>query len=59
MYLNGKMRCVETIPEMEEGVRENNGKREFNYNILQELCKCHNYPSKTIIKKFHFKCLMS
>jgi hypothetical protein len=33
-----KMRPVETIPEMkEEGIKENDGGGEFNYDILSEL----------------------
>jgi hypothetical protein len=34
MYVNGKMRSVETIPGMEEGIKENDGGGEFNYNIF-------------------------
>jgi hypothetical protein len=38
MYENGKMRSVETIPGMEvEGIKENDGGGEFNYDILQVL----------------------
>jgi hypothetical protein len=34
MYENGKMRLVETIPEMEgEGIKENDGKDEFKYGV--------------------------
>jgi hypothetical protein len=34
MYENGKMRPVETIPGMGEGIKENDGGDEFNYYIL-------------------------
>jgi hypothetical protein len=34
MYASGKMRPVETIPVMEEGIKENDGGSEFNYDIL-------------------------
>jgi hypothetical protein len=35
MYVNGKMRPAETVPGMGEGrVKENDGRDEFNYNIL-------------------------
>jgi hypothetical protein len=35
MYENGKMRSVETIPGMgEEGIKENDGRGEFNYDTL-------------------------
>jgi hypothetical protein len=35
IYVNGKMRPAETIPGMgERGTKENDGGREFNYDIL-------------------------
>jgi hypothetical protein len=35
MYVNGKMRPVETIPEMgRRGIKENDGGGEFNYDML-------------------------
>jgi hypothetical protein len=35
MYENGKMRPIETIPEMEGGeIKENDGGGEFNYDTL-------------------------
>jgi hypothetical protein len=34
MYENGKMRPVETIPGMGGGIKENDGRGEFNYDIL-------------------------
>jgi hypothetical protein len=35
MYENGKMTPVETIPEIGGGrIKENDGGREFNYDIL-------------------------
>jgi hypothetical protein len=34
MYVNGKLRPVETIPGMEVGdIKENDGGGEFNYDI--------------------------
>jgi hypothetical protein len=38
VYINGKMRPVETIPGMgEERIRENDGKGEFKYDISDTL----------------------
>jgi hypothetical protein len=35
MYVNGKMRPIETIPGIEGGrIKENDGGGEFNYDIL-------------------------
>jgi hypothetical protein len=34
MYVNEKMRPVETIPGMGRRIKENNGGDEFNYHIL-------------------------
>jgi hypothetical protein len=35
MYENEKMTAVETLPGMErEGIKENDGRGEFNYDIL-------------------------
>jgi hypothetical protein len=35
VYENGKMRPIETIPEMgRKGIRENDGGIEFNYDML-------------------------
>jgi hypothetical protein len=35
MYENGKMRPVDAIPGMRrEGIKENDGRGEFNYDIL-------------------------
>jgi hypothetical protein len=34
MYVNGKMRPVETIPGMGGGIKKNDGGCEFNYDIL-------------------------
>jgi hypothetical protein len=35
MYINGKMRCIETIPGMGAGrIKENDAGGEFNYHIL-------------------------
>jgi hypothetical protein len=33
MYVNGKMRPVETISGVREGVKENDGGDEFKYDI--------------------------
>jgi hypothetical protein len=33
-FVNGKMRSVETIPKIEESIKENYRGCEFNYNIL-------------------------
>jgi hypothetical protein len=38
MYVNGKMRPVETIPGMGgRGIKENDGGSEFNYDIFDIL----------------------
>jgi hypothetical protein len=43
MYENGKMRPFETIQGMERGrIKENHGKGEFNYDICEKFCRCHN-----------------
>jgi hypothetical protein len=34
MYVNGKTISVETIPEMERGMKENDGGVEFKYDIV-------------------------
>jgi hypothetical protein len=35
MYVNGKMRPVETIPGMgEKGIKKNDGEGEFKYNTF-------------------------
>jgi hypothetical protein len=34
MYVNEKMTPVETIPGMKEGIKENSGGGEFNYDIF-------------------------
>jgi hypothetical protein len=40
MHINGKMRPVESIPGMgAERIKENNGGGEFNYGVLDILCK--------------------
>jgi hypothetical protein len=48
MYVNGKMRPVETIPGVGEGeIKEDEGGGEFKYdmfNIFKNFCKCHNEP---------------
>jgi hypothetical protein len=36
---------VETIPGMEGRSKENDGGHEFNYDKLQNACKCHNIAS--------------
>jgi hypothetical protein len=41
MYVNGKMRCVETIPGMEaDKIKEND--REVDSSDIKNFCKCHN-----------------
>jgi hypothetical protein len=37
MYLNGKLRPVETIPGMGRGVKKNGGESEFKYDIFDIL----------------------
>jgi hypothetical protein len=39
MYVNGKMRLIETIPGMEggAGIKENGGGGEFKYDIFDTL----------------------
>jgi hypothetical protein len=60
MYVNGKMRPVETIPGMGGGIKENDGRGKFKYDIFEKnFCKCNNVPlpSATIknIKKLTYK----
>jgi hypothetical protein len=58
MYVNGKMRPVETTPGMGEGeIKENGGGVNSSMIYLiycKNFCKCHNVspPSTTIKKKF-------
>jgi hypothetical protein len=46
MYVNGKMRLVETIPRTDgERIKENDGGGKFNYDMIEKnFCKCHNVP---------------
>jgi hypothetical protein len=38
MYVNGKVICVETIPQMEGGrMKKNDGGKELNYNVFDML----------------------
>jgi hypothetical protein len=37
MYVNGKMIPIETIPGMGQGIKENGGRGEFNYDIFDTL----------------------
>jgi hypothetical protein len=37
MYVNGKMRPVETIPGMGRGIKENDGEGEFKDDIFDKL----------------------
>jgi hypothetical protein len=37
MYVNGKMRSVETIPGIGQGIKENDGGGEFKYDIFDIL----------------------
>jgi hypothetical protein len=50
MYENGKMRPVETIPGMGEGIKENGGGVNSTMIYCENFCKCHNgpLPSTTI-----------
>jgi hypothetical protein len=50
MYENGKMRPVETIPAMGEGIKENDGGVKSTMIHCKNFCKCHNEPS-VIIKR--------
>jgi hypothetical protein len=40
----GKMRCVETIPGMEEGIKGNGGGVNSSMTDCKNFCKCHNGP---------------
>jgi hypothetical protein len=56
MYVNGKIRPVETVPEVGGGrMKENDGGNEFNYDVLiyfKNFCKCINVsPPSTTVKK--------
>jgi hypothetical protein len=45
MYVDGKMRPVETIPSMGgRGIKENNSGREFNYDIFKIFVNVIMYP---------------
>jgi hypothetical protein len=45
MYAHGKMRPVETIPEMGEvGIKENDGGVNSVIIYCKNFCKCHNVP---------------
>jgi hypothetical protein len=45
VYVNAKMRPVETVPGMGRGEKENDGGGEFKYDIYcKNFCKCHNVP---------------
>jgi hypothetical protein len=52
MYVNGKMRPVETVPGMRgEGIKENDGGVNSTMIYCKNFCKCHNVtPSTTMIK---------
>jgi hypothetical protein len=53
MYVNGKMRPVETIPGMGGGGRENDEGDEFNVIYLihcKDFCKCHSAPTAQFLK---------
>jgi hypothetical protein len=52
MYVNGKMRPVETIPGVGgEGIKEKDGRVNSTMIYCKNFCKCHNAPITTIIKK--------
>jgi hypothetical protein len=42
MYENGKMRPVETIPGMGEGIKENDGGVNLTTIHFKNFCKCQN-----------------
>jgi hypothetical protein len=45
MCVNGKMRPFETIVGVwDGGIKENDGRGEFNYDNCKKFCKCHNVP---------------
>jgi hypothetical protein len=46
MYVNAKMRPVETVPGIGGGeIKENGGAGEFTTMIYYKIfCKCHNVP---------------
>jgi hypothetical protein len=52
MYENGKMRPVETLPEMGGGrIKENGGGVNSTIICCKNFCKCHSAPQyKNIIK---------
>jgi hypothetical protein len=56
MCINGKIIHIETVPGMGlgENIGEWWGQGEFKYDIfdiLQELCQCHNVPPPSITVK--------
>jgi hypothetical protein len=45
MYENGKMRPVETISEMGEGlIKEKDGGSKYNCDMFKNFCQCHYVP---------------
>jgi hypothetical protein len=47
LYVNGKMRPVETIPGMRGGrIKENDGGLNSTMIYCKNFCKCHNIPLK-------------
>jgi hypothetical protein len=56
MYENGKMRPVETVPEMGGGgIKDHDGGVNSNVIYCKNFCKCHSVPQyndNMIIKNF-------
>jgi hypothetical protein len=53
MYVNGKMRPIETAPEMGGGIKENDKEVNSSMTYLiccKNFCKCHNVPPPSTIK---------
>jgi hypothetical protein len=45
MYVNGKIRSVETLPGMGGGgIKENDGGVHSTMIYFKNFCKCHNVP---------------
>jgi hypothetical protein len=52
VYINGKVRPVETIPGMEVGgIKENDGEVNSSIIYCKNFCKCHNVSPVQQLKK--------
>jgi hypothetical protein len=52
MYINGKMRSIESIPKMEEwGIKENDRGGKFNYNVVSTFVNVIMYPQHNNFEK--------